>query len=227
MTDVPPGPDNERLLARTHRLRSALAGIAGLAEYLRRSPELAEAPLREALERIHRSALHSIEEIDQLLVEVTHRASDAAASLQVVDLEALTNEVVDSLVIGNRRVDVRVGSVEVAVDPELFSHIVENLVVNARDHAVSDTPIVITAHEHPDRIELVIEDEGPGIPAGARPHLFDWGRPGGGPSDGHGVGLYLVARFAQRHGGRVWVTDRPGGGTAFHVELPTHQRLGG
>jgi signal transduction histidine kinase len=39
-------------------------------------------------------------------------------------------------------------------------------------------------------------------------------------SPGVGVGLTLVARFAQLHGGRAWVEDREGGGAAFRVSLP-------
>ena len=37
---------------------------------------------------------------------------------------------------------------------------------------------------------------------------------------GTGIGLSLVARFAELHGGRAWLTDRDGGGAAFHVFIP-------
>ena len=37
---------------------------------------------------------------------------------------------------------------------------------------------------------------------------------------GVGIGLSLVARFAELHGGRAWVQDRPGGGASFQVLLP-------
>ncbi|MGH2673175.1 MAG: ATP-binding protein, partial [Actinomycetota bacterium] len=40
------------------------------------------------------------------------------------------------------------------------------------------------------------------------------------PSPGVGVGLSLVARFAELHGGSAWVEDRPGGGASFRVYLP-------
>ena len=39
-------------------------------------------------------------------------------------------------------------------------------------------------------------------------------------SPGTGIGLSLVGRFAQLHGGRAWVEDRPGGGASFKVFLP-------
>ena len=40
-------------------------------------------------------------------------------------------------------------------------------------------------------------------------------------SPGTGIGLSLVARFAELHGGRAWVDERPGGGAAFRVFLPS------
>jgi signal transduction histidine kinase len=56
-----------------------------------------------------------------------------------------------------------------------------------------------------------------------RQAIFEPFRQGDGPkshSPGVGVGLSLVARFAELHGGRAWVEDRPGGGASFRVLLP-------
>ncbi len=60
-------------------------------------------------------------------------------------------------------------------------------------------------------------------PRGAAGHLFEPFRQGSGASSdapGVGIGLSLVARFAELHGGRAWVQDRPGGGASFQVLLP-------
>jgi Histidine kinase-, DNA gyrase B-, and HSP90-like ATPase len=50
-----------------------------------------------------------------------------------------------------------------------------------------------------------------------------WREKGDGVRAGAGIGLSLVARFAELHGGRAWVEDRPGGGAAFRVLLPGRQ----
>lgn len=67
---------------------------------------------------------------------------------------------------------------------------------------------------------LTVEDEGRGVPDDLKPVVFEPFRHGGGSSAGAGIGLSLVARFAELHGGRAWVEDRPGGGARFRVLLP-------
>jgi signal transduction histidine kinase len=72
-------------------------------------------------------------------------------------------------------------------------------------------------------VSIVVEDAGPGVADELKQAVFEPFRRGDGtpnPSPGVGVGLSLVARFAELHGGRAWVEDRPGGGASFHVFLP-------
>jgi signal transduction histidine kinase len=69
----------------------------------------------------------------------------------------------------------------------------------------------------------VVEDDGPGIPSEHRTSVFEPFEHGPMTSvhnPGVGVGLSLVARFAELHGGRAWVEDRAGGGASFHVLIP-------
>jgi signal transduction histidine kinase len=51
-------------------------------------------------------------------------------------------------------------------------------------------------------------------------NAFDRGSKSPGHSPGTGIGLSLVARFAELHGGRAWVEERAGGGSSFRVFLP-------
>ncbi|MFL6218239.1 MAG: ATP-binding protein, partial [Actinomycetes bacterium] len=64
---------------------------------------------------------------------------------------------------------------------------------------------------------------GSGVPRELRATLFEPFRRGPGaaaPAPGVGLGLSGVARFAELHGGRAWVQDRPGGGASFQGLLP-------
>ena len=70
---------------------------------------------------------------------------------------------------------------------------------------------------------IAVEDDGPGVPEELRTEIFEAFRQGPTASShapGTGIGLSLVARFAELHGGRAWVQERDGGGASFRVFLP-------
>src|SRR5206468_7662147 len=67
--------------------------------------------------------------------------------------------------------------------------------------------------QHPDGILLSVEDDGPGVPVDLRESLFrpfERGPSASSHSPGVGLGLSLVSRFAELHGGRAWVEERKG-----------------
>jgi signal transduction histidine kinase len=69
---------------------------------------------------------------------------------------------------------------------------------------------------------IVVKDDGTGVPPELRDTLFrpfERGPSANPHAPGVGLGLSLVARFAELHGGRAWVEDGAGGGAAFHVLL--------
>jgi signal transduction histidine kinase len=112
-------------------------------------------------------------------------------------------------------------SVLVEVDSTKVERIIENLLVNAAKHTPPATPVRVRVTSRADGVELAVEDEGPGIPKELRIEIFDPFRQGpdaGG--QGVGIGLSLVKRFAELHGGSAHVEDRVGGGARFVVWLP-------
>ena len=75
---------------------------------------------------------------------------------------------------------------------------------------------------------MTVADDGPGIPAGRRAHVFDRfyrvDRARGRDAGGSGLGLAICREIALAHGGRVWVDSEEGGGSAFSLALPWNGR---
>jgi signal transduction histidine kinase len=108
----------------------------------------------------------------------------------------------------------------VMVDRSMIERIVENLLANAAKHTPPHATIWLGVHPMGGGAEIVVADDGPGVPLELRESLFDAFErgPSANPhSPGVGLGLSLVARFAELHEGRAWVDERDGGGAAFHV----------
>jgi signal transduction histidine kinase len=120
-------------------------------------------------------------------------------------------------------VDISGGPFLARIDASKVERIVENLILNAVKHTPEDAGIHIRLDSDGNDLLLSVDDEGPGVPEEFKRNVFETFNRGAkvlSPTPGLGIGLALVARFAEAHGGRTWVEDRPGGGASFRVLFP-------
>ncbi|MCP4026003.1 MAG: HAMP domain-containing histidine kinase, partial [Sphingomonas sp.] len=105
---------------------------------------------------------------------------------------------------------------------EAITRIYRNLIDNALAHAPGETPIDVTAGPGP---QLTVRDYGHGIADEDLPHIFErfW-RKDRRKSDGAGLGLGIVQRLAQAHGGTITVENPTGGGALFRVSFAAPAR---
>jgi signal transduction histidine kinase len=109
------------------------------------------------------------------------------------------------------------------LDPDKVERIVEELLANTAKHTPHGTPVWVRAERQGTGLLLAVEDAGPGVPSAMRASVFEYFRHGETAptyAPGLGIGLSLVLRLAELHGGTAWVEDRPGGGSSFQVILP-------
>ncbi|WP_242353190.1 MULTISPECIES: sensor histidine kinase [Anaeromyxobacter] len=107
---------------------------------------------------------------------------------------------------------------EVEGDPVQLRQVFVNLLENAVFAASPEGAVAVRARAADGSVALEVEDTGPGVDPATRRRLFE-------PlittkDKGIGLGLALVKRIAERHGGTVEYSDRPGGGARFTVRLP-------
>ncbi len=114
---------------------------------------------------------------------------------------------------------------DLLLDPLKITQVFENLLENALKYTPPGSRIDISARLREGEVEVCVRDNGPGIPEGDLPHLFerfyrvDKGRSR--EKGGTGLGLSIVKHIVQLHGGRVWAESEQGKGTAFFFNLPT------
>jgi PAS domain S-box-containing protein len=217
------------LHAVSHDLRTPLTTVLGIALTLER--RAAGLPARDLADLLHRLSGNA-RKLDGLLADLLDLDRLARGTLtprrQLVDVGALVRRIVDEADLHQEHaVVVTAPAVQIAVDAPKVERIVENLVVNAARHTKTGTTIWVGVHPRPDGVLLVVEDEGPGVPAQLREQIFQPFHQGRNVADhapGSGIGLALVAQFASLHGGRAWIEDRQGGGASFRVFLPDTQR---
>jgi PAS domain S-box-containing protein len=217
---------NTFLEAVSHDLRTPLTSILGSALTLEQTRF--ELPKAESLDLVRRVASNA-RKLERLLSDLLDldRLQRGIVSPQrrPTDLAALVARTVDELEDpAGHEIDVDVEAVTVSVDAAKVERIIENLLSNAIRHTPPGTRIWLRASSLDGGLMLVVEDEGPGVPDDLREAVFEPFRQAPGSSSEHspgvGVGLSLVRRFAELHGGRAWLEARDGGGASFKVFLP-------
>lgn len=209
----------------SHELRTPVSSIAAAAETLAETEaDDPEAP--RLVELVRRQAQRMRELIDDLTDLSSIESGSVVLVRETVDLHALAAETAEELraTAQSRDVSIRVESPEgIAVegDRRRLGQILRNLLDNAVKFSPPGGTVRIAVDRADSRPSIVVEDDGPGIPAAEQDRIFqrfyqvDRSRSKVRP--GTGLGLAIVKHLAQLHGAEVTVSSEPGSGSAFRV----------
>jgi signal transduction histidine kinase len=196
-----------------HELRNPLGSIKGSAELLAKSSHNAD-PMAKELAQIISS---EVDRTNSLVTRFLNFARPLEPRRETVDIR----EVIDRAV---GRTDTEVvreysnSLPRLAVDPELMEQVFLNLVTNAAQASEPGDPVRIRTSEVNGQAEISIIDNGCGIPEDKLETIFN-------PfvttkKNGVGLGLAIVAKIVDGHGGKMAVESEPGRGSTFRVLLP-------
>jgi PAS domain S-box-containing protein len=218
---------NTFLQAVSHDLRSPLTAMLGSALTLEREDELGLQPedRRDLIRGIATKTKKLVAIVSDLLDLERLSGGHLKPNRSTQDVGKLVARVIaESDVLAGRPVHVDTEPVRLPVDALMVERIVENLLANAAKHTPPETTVWVRVRSRSDGAVISVEDNGPGIEADRHDQIFaafERGAEGSTNVPGVGLGLSLVLRFAELHGGRAWLEDREGGGASFRVFLPT------
>lgn len=205
----------------SHELRSPLQTLASAASVLdRRKHEMD--PRSAAAAGLVADEVTRFQSLVTDLLELAR--TDQPPERSQVDIAQLARQICRARGASDDIVSVAPGTDAVwLVDKRRFRQVLANLLDNADRHGGGATKVHIG--QDAEWRFLEVDDEGPGVSSADRDsvfHRFVRGRSASARGDGEGVGLglALVAQHITAHGGRIFVTDRPGGGARFRLELP-------
>ncbi len=217
---------NALLSSVSHDLRTPLAVVTGATSALLESgAPTDEATRRELLETAHGEALRLNRLVGNLLdmTRLEAGALKVKKDLQPVEevIGAALNRLEDRLRGRDVHTTIPVDLPLVAFDSALTEQVLINLIENATKYSPASSPIDVSARASATEVEIEVADRGSGIAKSDAERVFDkFFRVREGEGGGVGLGLTICRGIVTAHGGRIWVEERPGGGSSFRFTLP-------
>lgn len=203
-----------------HDMRGPVSSIVTIAETVREEPDDVEL-VEECMDDVLLAARRSLAMAERFLSNATSQR----APMEVADW---VRGVCRTLAPQASRRGVRLewsGGAGLAVlgDSVELGRVLLNLVSNGIKYSDDGGRVEVRAEERGDALLLTVRDHGPGVPEQALPTIFGRGVQAPGAREGHGIGLSVVARLVESHGGQIAAENAADGGARFTVTLPLHE----
>lgn len=209
----------ELLAAVSHEMRTPLARVRLLVDIGRDKPERGQ--IDGVLDQIDGEAVQMDSLVGELLA--ASRLDFGAFSARELDPKDLAERAWERAAIPDGGVEIAGEPGKMQGDATLLARALTAVLDNAHKHGGGKT--ILRVRGTPERVLFEVDDEGPGFAPGDEERIFEpfyGGRtvPEGAPGRGTGIGLALVRRIAEAHGGRAFAARREPRGARITIELP-------
>jgi two-component system sensor histidine kinase MtrB len=209
----------------SHELRTPLAAMSAVTEVLDADAGSGRlAPLTAEALHLVSDETRKLTRLVEDLIEVSR--FDAGAAVLHLDEVDLGELIAKTLALRHWHDRVRTEvppGLRALLDPRRVDVVLANLVGNALRHGGPAVSVLIQVRAEAGEIVITVCDDGPGIPAGLLPHVFDRFTKADAArtrTAGSGLGLAIAAENARLHGGTLTAAGAPGGGAVLTLTLP-------
>ena len=219
---------NSLLAAISHDLRTPLATLIGMADSLA-GADSDGVNARQIATQIRQAARRMHSQVDKLLDMARLESGQVRVNRQWLPLEEAVGSAVRATagVLDPHRVRVTLAPdlPLISVDPSLFERLLCNLLENAAKYTPPATPVDVSAEVVDDKVRIMVDDHGPGLPKNREEAIFEKFVRGDKESAtaGVGLGLAICRAIVGAHDGTIRGFTRPEGGARFVIELPNEE----
>ncbi len=219
----------------SHDLRAPLSSIQFSLELMSLELENASESVQEELTVAKRNAQRLIGMIDQLLgAQKVRNEKWPPIEVKEVRLSSLMEEAIDNVrsLAANKNITIQgfltafedKGNGVIEADGDRLVQVIVNLLSNAIKFSPANSKIFVSARQTGNNVEVMIEDEGPGVPAELQQAIFAPYVQLNSQSKlpGVGLGLAICREIVEQHKGTIGVRSRASGGSAFWFDIPMH-----
>jgi two-component system sensor histidine kinase KdpD len=217
---------NSLLAAISHDLRTPLAALVGMADSLAVTDSSSDGRRAELAHAMREAALRMSSQVSNLLDMARLQSGQLQLSRQWLPLEEAVGSALRAMegTLDPRRVQVSLPPdlPLLHVDAALFERVLCNVLENAVKYTPPHALIEISAEAAGDRVCVMIDDHGPGLPRNREEAIFQMFERGQKESatPGVGLGLAICRAIVEAHGGSIAGATRADGGARFTIELP-------
>jgi two-component system, OmpR family, sensor kinase len=209
----------------SHELRTPLTVIKGNVGLIRRAGEVDE----ESLSSIENEVDRLTRMVGDLLLLAQVESGRLPLEMTPIEMDTILLEVYGQMrLLAGDRVQLRLVDIDQVLiigDRDRMKQVILNLLANAVQYTQSNGAVTIALRKVEKQAQLVVQDNGPGIPANDLPHIFERFYRGEksrrrSKGTGFGLGLSIAYWIVRSHGGTIDVASKEGEGTTFTVWLP-------
>ena len=222
---------DEFVLTASHELRSPLTSVLGFAEILQMQSDEMTKPQAETVEIILDNTRHLVRLLNDLLDLARSDAGQLRINPEPTDIGPLVDSAARSMLAATDakfqtlRWHVAPDLPLVRAEPDRVRQILANLLTNASEYCPDRAKIEVLVQPEPGGgVEVIVSDDGPGIPPEQQEQIFErFTRGDAGLTQrvgGTGLGLAISKSLIDLHDGTIRAEETPGGGATFRFVLP-------